>query len=217
MPNTWLVEAVNPSTGEKKMIDIASYASVVAGNFTESKKWRLNSEGVANLDLNDTRNYSVVYFSGCLNGPSGIYQGMCMTFAYGTAYKLQYVVAGGQVVYIRAYVNGWSEWRRADNFGYNTLAELASGVAESLNVPKFFAKDRVTTGTVDCNTIKETCSILVEGTNLTNGPTAIRNYSELYVMAGRKSCIQFVLSEQGVAFQRFYKWSAAAWTDWKQI
>lgn len=32
VPNTWLVEAVNPSTGEKKMIDIANYASVVAEN-----------------------------------------------------------------------------------------------------------------------------------------------------------------------------------------
>ena len=31
VPNTWLVEAVNPSTGAKKMIDIANYASVVAG------------------------------------------------------------------------------------------------------------------------------------------------------------------------------------------
>lgn len=36
VPNTWLVEAVNPSTGEKKMIDIANYASVVAGQMKDA-------------------------------------------------------------------------------------------------------------------------------------------------------------------------------------
>ena len=30
-PNTWLVEAVNPTTGEKKMINVSNFASVVAG------------------------------------------------------------------------------------------------------------------------------------------------------------------------------------------
>lgn len=36
VPNTWLVEAVNPSTGEKKMINIANYTSVVAGRIGTS-------------------------------------------------------------------------------------------------------------------------------------------------------------------------------------
>lgn len=30
-PNTWLVEAVNPTTGEKKMINVSNFSSVVAG------------------------------------------------------------------------------------------------------------------------------------------------------------------------------------------
>lgn len=65
VPNTWLVEAVNPSTGDKKMIDIANYASVVAGvtiqrettkisvpaNYSESLNTGITKKGIFSVGL----------------------------------------------------------------------------------------------------------------------------------------------------------------------
>lgn len=50
VPNTWLVEAVNPSTGEKKMIDIANYASVVAGLSNTNFGYNTLSELVSGIE-----------------------------------------------------------------------------------------------------------------------------------------------------------------------
>ena len=50
VPNTWLVEAVNPNTGEKKMIDIANYASVVAGIIGNPRVMSFSNPPSNNID-----------------------------------------------------------------------------------------------------------------------------------------------------------------------
>lgn len=61
VPNTWLVEAVNPSTGEKKMIDIANYASVVAGQIGTNNSGS-NSLLTANTHVATNRSSSTLLF-----------------------------------------------------------------------------------------------------------------------------------------------------------
>ena len=70
---TWLVEAVNPSTGEKKMIDVSNFSSVVAGQIGAATILRdgllqkgtlgyANSAKSLKLFTTNTSNFSV----GCL-------------------------------------------------------------------------------------------------------------------------------------------------------
>lgn len=70
VPNTWLVEAVNPSTGEKKMINIANYASVVAGVMFGVGTTQLPA-GSDFLSLNaGSYNISGTDIGSMLNGPA---------------------------------------------------------------------------------------------------------------------------------------------------
>ena len=62
VPNTWLVEAVNPSTGEKKMINIGNYASVVAGQIPlkfRLQEFSLESGAEKSLDFSSVGVYYI--------------------------------------------------------------------------------------------------------------------------------------------------------------
>jgi len=149
VPNTWLVEAVNPSTGEKKMIDIANYASVVAGT-VEGKYESSGSLCKSGSNIADANTVHIDY-----SLKAGSY---CFKVAYNTTANIPINTNGMLVHTQRADYNNvsttnivkqvynshsstfirhgrgdgenivFSDWQRIDNFGYNTLAELASGM-----------------------------------------------------------------------------------------
>lgn len=69
------------------------------------------------------------------NSPTGNTGGLLMLGS--TIIKTQiYITDTGAYFYYRRrwYNNDWSDWKRVDNFGYNTLAELANGVATQINI-----------------------------------------------------------------------------------
>ena len=133
-PNTWLVEAVNPTTGEKKMINVSNFASVVAGvmntdnlypfmyhgalgslseadAITKDGWWSVNGTSI-NSPLSDWG--TIVAYRG----------GMFQEFRPANNYN---------AIFVRVKLSsGWRAWQRIDNFGYNTLADLAGGMGIGL-------------------------------------------------------------------------------------
>lgn len=108
LANTWLVEAVNPSTGEKKMINIANYASVVAGQMKTDGLFPFADGGVL-TDAN-TAVKSGIYrgVGSSLNTAEGGY-GVLLVF-YTNNYVLQQFVSSTAKLYSRFSTNDGGTW-----------------------------------------------------------------------------------------------------------
>lgn len=131
-PNTWLVEAVNPTTGEKKMINVSNFASVVAGVMGRPMGYK-NAITPSDYDniiqsgyypVRGTSSNSVVEDYGTLI----VYESFSDNIVQ-VKYSLN--IFGGVVKRVKL-ASGWTPWQRIDNFGYNTLADLAGGMGIGL-------------------------------------------------------------------------------------
>lgn len=115
-------------------------ASVVAG-FTSNIGNKLN--GIKITDLDTLRTAGIYTFSSASDITVGfppisdksLMMLVTVTSYKGTANTLEYMqtaICGG-VTYCREfYSNSWKGWKNLSNFGYNTLAELSSGVAQQM-------------------------------------------------------------------------------------
>lgn len=63
------------------------------------------------------------------NRPEDSY-GHLLTYMDAEGRTTQIYYAAERRVYMRSNLGGWNAWQRIDNFGYNSLEELAGGVAE---------------------------------------------------------------------------------------
>lgn len=119
VPNTWLVEAVNPSTGEKKMINIANYTSVVAEqmSYIEQK----TGAGITDLNelmgiINKTAFYRFTVNSAPANTPINVVETRFYVEVanLGNSYVSQrFIGLKTKVVYQRFFTGpDWSDWQR---------------------------------------------------------------------------------------------------------
>ena len=133
---------VRPSDGNIKTYLINNYEYTErADNFGYNTLADL-SAGVAGImfapkdttvDANEVLTFGLYMNLGgkVTNVPSNY--GMLVSFAldYGKNLSMQHFYGIDGSFYTRTYANNaWASWNRSDNFGYNSLAELSSGVAE---------------------------------------------------------------------------------------
>lgn len=122
-------------TSDGKMVELTkeSVASVMAGLMGNPIGYRRLLTSVD--DLNNIGD-GIFYTSGVddpANSPRGMYNNVIVQYSNPSAgHRFQTLYSSnGQVCMFRRFDTlGWTDWSRLDNFGYNTLAELSSGVAE---------------------------------------------------------------------------------------
>lgn len=134
-------------TSDGKMVELTkeSVASVMAGLYEgynipiNMQKFKSSYIFVNGADANDVR--ANAYVVNATNTPDGYDYGfieVIWTQATGTIFQrfVSYDDSTKPVYYARS-GNGtfWNPWNRIDNFGYNTLAELSSGVAQQMGNP----------------------------------------------------------------------------------
>lgn len=137
-------------TSDGKMVELTkeSVASVMAGLYEgynipiNMQKFKSSYIFVNGVDANDVR--ANAYVANATNIPDGYDFGfieVIWTQATGTVFQrfVSYDDSTKPVSYARS-GNGtfWNPWNRIDNFGYNSLAELSSGVAQQMTTGKLF-------------------------------------------------------------------------------
>lgn len=133
-------------TSDGKMVELTSdsVAKVIAEVFSsyqlqsDVQKFKSSYIFGNGVDVNDVRsNTYVVNAENLPDGSNHGYVEVLWTQASGTIMQrfTAYTDSNNTVSYVRS-GNGifWNAWTREDNFGYNTLAELSSGVAEQMGL-----------------------------------------------------------------------------------
>ena len=116
-PNTWLVEAVNPTTGEKKMINVSNFASVVAGVLGNPLGWK--GQLTSSDDLNDIGDG--IYWMADTNNPQNCveqYNNILIQLAHqrkGTKMQVLYSGNSGLLFYRGLTIYGWQGWNKVES------------------------------------------------------------------------------------------------------
>ena len=121
-------------------------ATVVAGVMNTQQEFPYMYIGIVGIygqikDLNQVKTsgfYKVAGFDSSIsNTPSGNGYGTLEAIDTG-GYILQRYISRNKEIFVRHNMNDiWYPWQRIDNFGYNTLAELSAGVAETMTIRTF--------------------------------------------------------------------------------
>lgn len=150
-------------TSDGKMVELTkeSVASVVAGLIPELSFAGIIMDG--NLDDYTTKGRWFVPSNSSINGKptfassNGWY--LIVNEFDGTIFQ-EYVSTDGILKAWRIrYGTTWKNWSRIDNFGYNTLAELSSGVAQQLSLGRL--------SSINIDELSETKWFCVDGSNIT--------------------------------------------------
>jgi hypothetical protein len=132
-------------TSDGKMVELTkeSVASVMAGIMNTNKLFPFMGRGYLKGSANDLygKNKAGIYTVSYYNEPN--FSDLPEGVSYGTLSVLADTNFSTQILssvtntsyYIRYRSDtAWGAWQRIDNFGYNSLAELSSGVAEQMGV-----------------------------------------------------------------------------------
>ena len=133
-----LVTLADGSVGQIAKSDLAS---VVAGVMGSNKLFPFMYKGIANSDLNNVTEPGSYRLGGdsFKNGPAATIYGSLVVFKDSYSYCTQVLYDLSKNIPIAwtrlgAYTqNSWTPWQRLDNFGYNSLKELAGGVASEIS------------------------------------------------------------------------------------
>ena len=129
-------------TSDGKMVELTkeSVASVMAGLMDTNNLWGVPYHGKIGdnhpiQDFNDAlKDGYYTSFGGFVsNFPEGAdTNGTLVVCNRGYITQIYYAI--NKLVFFRTYVTSWSAWQRIDNFGFNSLAELSSGVAQQMGI-----------------------------------------------------------------------------------
>ena len=144
---------------------------------------------------------------GVLNSIQGLHDGIYMVQYYSSLIK--------QTTFCRFKVDkDWTSWKRLDNFGYNTIEELSTGVAALLSSGGLFPF--MYRGNINDSNTKTSSGMYRGNANNVNTPL---NYGVLVVFAAIDFIQQLFLTsgnDQHV-YLRNSTSSGVNWTDWISI
>lgn len=196
-------------------LSVANLSSVVAGEMTAAKQFPYIYKGKV-TDANKITVSGIYKMeSGSQNAPESF--GLLIVYTTDGYYSVQDfhgMSTGRSYTRRKTSVNGsWTSWYRIDNFGYNTLAELASGVATALNNPLTFKEVLNTSDLNDLRTITGIWGIQGSVTNkpVNAGLCMVLKSGGLY-----PQCVQLFLGYQGTIHYRVYN-ENSVWTDWREL
>ena len=90
--------------------------------------YRTWTEGV---DANTLSTGAILCGYNCSNVPDDF----CIITTMGTGDRVQFAISTqNSTTYVRSYSGTWKPWSRCDNFGYNTLADLATALKPLLEL-----------------------------------------------------------------------------------
>lgn len=206
--SSYAVPLVNSSTAEPQgYMSMANLASVLGA----IQRLALLTNG---YDIDE-----IDYTSSCIVGsgntsphkPSGQTNGSLLTVVTGGGRRVQLWVSENTVFvrqYDQNYSGGWYDWQRTDNFGYNSLSDLASAMGG-------WAKGFIS-ATDDCNNYKTYGSYLCNG-DAANLPSAATYL--LYVIEAQNSdsIIQIAVNRDNEVQYRRVFYGDQGWSSWSLV
>lgn len=201
-------------TSDGKMVELTkeSVASVVAGLIPELSFAGTIMDG--NLDDYTKKGRWFVPSNSSINGKptfassNGWY--LIVNEFDGTIFQ-EYVSTDGILNSWRIrYGTTWKNWSRIDNFGYNTLAELSSGVAGQMGNPAGYKGDK---SNIDANTITSSGLYYLNG-----GITNALEWSYLMVFSfGSANDVVQINTHNSENLTKIRKCAGGTWSSWQTL
>lgn len=204
------------SDGSIGQIAKADLASVVAGIMNTSKLFPFMSMSQApSGDLNNIQTPGTYYLSsmGDYTNNPGFGWGLLVVFK--TLYTTQIAIQStSQQVVLRTYDGtNWSSWVHLDNFGFNSLADLAAGVEGVISPFKILGQKD---SSFNLDDFKE--NGMIYGLNLVNAPIS-ESTNVIYVCFSYKNVMAWQMAKKYSGESIYVRsWGHdLGWSSWKTI